>query len=324
MDGLSRFSGVDGSVALGVRRRLLWLGLLAGSVVIGAGNGGRSPHAVQPPTLTVSNTGLNPGTASERSLCLAFALVPEAASECADLRVTHALPATMSKGTVQAPTLLYTSAMAHPFPVVRADVRYTSGTRPDSVEAILKVNGVERRRGMWSGVPMSVNVPRRLALGYDAIPSGSGDATGIYPYTIDVAAFVGGVKGATTTVSGSLVLVNRSASAFGPGWWLSGLEQLFAQGDGSLLWVGGDGSARRYASAGANVWVAPPLVFPDTIRLAGSVYTRHGRHAIKVRFNSAGNHVATVRRLGDSTRFTYAATGANPRLSTVVTLAGHT
>jgi hypothetical protein len=133
----------------------------------------------------------------------------------------------MSKGTVQAPTLLYNSAVAHPFPLVRTDVRYTSGTRPDSIEAILKVNGVERRRGMWSATSMVLNVPRRLALGYDAIPSGSGDATGLYPYTIDVAAFVGGTKGVTTTVSGTLAMVNRSASSMGPGWWLSGLEQLF-------------------------------------------------------------------------------------------------
>lgn len=204
-------------------------------VCAGVGVAAPSSRAVQPPQLAVSLTGLNPGTSHDRSLCLAFALVPGAASECADLRVTHGLPAAMSKGTVQAPTLVYNSAVAHPYPIVRTDVRYTSGTKPDSIEAVLKVNGVERRRGMWSGAPMTLNVPRRLALGYDAIPSGSGDATGRYPYTLEVAAFVGGTKGAKTTVSDTLVLVNRAASSVGPGWWLSGLEQLFPQGDGSLL-----------------------------------------------------------------------------------------
>ncbi len=296
---------------------------IAVTISVGIGIAG-TPRSVQPPQLAVSLTGLNAGTSNDRSLCVVFALVPGAASECADLRITHGLPAAMSKGTVQAPTLLYNSAVAHPYPIVRTDVRYTSGTKPDSVEAILKVNGVERRRGMWSGAPMTLNVPRRLALGYDAIPSGSGDATGLYPYTIEVAAFVGGTKGATTTVSDTLVLVNRSGSSMGPGWWLSGLEQLFPQGDGSLLWVGGDGSARRYANAGTNVWVAAALTFPDTIKLASGEYTRFAKHAVKVRFNSVGNHITTMRRLGDSTRFTYADTGGAPRLSSIITLSGQT
>lgn len=65
-----------------------------------------SVREAQPPQLAVSLTGLNPGTAHDRALCLAFGLVRGMASECADLRVTHGLPATMSKGAVQAPTLL--------------------------------------------------------------------------------------------------------------------------------------------------------------------------------------------------------------------------
>ena len=122
------------------------------------------------------------------------------------------------------------------------------------------------------------------------------------------------------TVSGQLVIVNRSQSRFGLGWWLAGLEQLFPQGDGSLLWVGGDGSARRYASAGSNLWVPQQLEFPDTIRLASGTYTRYAPNAVKIRYNSAGNHVATVRRLNDSTRFRYTITGATPRLDTIYTL----
>jgi len=299
--------------------------VLAGmcAVAVSAGAAVVALRPVQAPQLAVLPLdSLNAGTAVDRSLCLAFALVPDAASECADLRVTHALPASMSKGSVQVPTLLYNSAVAHPYPVVRTDVRYTSGTRPDSIEAILKVNGVERRRGMWSGATMTTNVPRRLALGYDAIPSGTGDSTGIYPYTLDIAAYVGGAKGTTTTVSDTLALVNRSASRMGPGWWLSGLEQLFPHSDGSLLWVGGDGSARRFASAGSNQWVAAPLTFPDTIRLASGVYTRFAKHGVRIRFNSQGNHIATVRRIGDSTVFRYGVTGSTPQLDTVTTLSG--
>jgi hypothetical protein len=272
-----------------------------------------------PAVIAVNAAGLNAETQQDQALCLAAALGPggDAASVCGALRVTHPLPAFTVRTTALAPALLYTSATAHPYPLVRADVRYTSGNRPDSVEAILRVNGVERRRGKWAGTSLVLNVARRLAIGYDAIPSGSGDSTGIYPYTLEVAAYNANVRGTPVTVSGELLVVNRSGSRFGPGWWLTGLEQLFVQGDGSLLWVGADGSARRYASAGANVWVAPPLVFPDTIRRSGTVYTRHAPGGVKVRFNGTGNHTATVRALGDSTRFVYGITGGTPRVDTI-------
>ncbi|GAB1343888.1 hypothetical protein [Gemmatimonas sp.] len=238
-----------------VMRRLSPVWWVAGFFCLAAASAGATvvaTRAIQPPQLVVLPLdSLNAGTAVDRSLCLAFALVPGAASECADLRVTHALPASMSKGSVQVPTLLYNSAVAHPYPIVRTDVRYTSGTRPDSLEAILKVNGVERRRGMWSGTTLSLNVPRRLALGYDAIASGTGDSTGSIP-TLEVAAYVSGTKGSTTTVDGTLALVNRSESRLGPGWWLAGLEQLFVRSDSSLLWVGGDGSAATIRAAAAS------------------------------------------------------------------------
>lgn len=270
--------------------------------------------------IAATNAGLNPGTSFARDLCLIASLGSDASSECGDLRVAHPLPSVLVKNVTQQPTLLYSSATAHPHPLVGVNVQYTSGTRPDSVEAILRVNGVLKRRGAWLGASMQLNVASRLVIGYDAIPSGSGDPTGIYPYTVEVAPFNANVRGTPVTVSGQLAIVNRAQSRFGPGWWLAGLEQLFAQGDGSLLWVGADGSARRYASAGANLWVPQQLDFPDTIRLASSKYTRFAPGGVKVRFNNVGNHVATVRPLGDSTVFVYNVTGLTPQLDTIRTL----
>ena len=62
-----------------------------------------------------------------------------------------ALSSMLVKQTRQQPTLVYSSATAHPHPLVAVNVKYTSGSRPDSVEAILHVNGVIKRRGAWSG-----------------------------------------------------------------------------------------------------------------------------------------------------------------------------
>jgi YD repeat-containing protein len=241
-------------------------------------------------------------------------------AQCGDLRVAHALPALRGRGGVQQPVLLYTSATAHPIARLAAHVWYTSGSRPDSIRATLRVGGVVRRSGFFNAAAMVPGVAMRLMIGWDTHLQ----ATGIYPYALELTPYVQGAAGTPVTVSDTFVVVNRRASHFAAGWWLAGLEQVLVQGDGSLLWLGGDGSAKRYASAGTNVWVAPSLTVADTITRSGSVFTRHAPGQVAVRFNGQGNHVATVRPLGDSTRFTYSSTGTNPQLASVITRAGQT
>lgn len=110
--------------------------------------------------------------------------------------------------------------------------------------------------------------------------------------------------------------MNRRASPFGAGWWLAGLERLHFLPGGSLLWVGGDGSARRYAPAGAGAWaVTPAYDRPDTLRYLDDdgdgrpEYVRFLPGGARVRFDAAGRHGATVSRLGHATRFFHRATG---------------
>jgi hypothetical protein len=275
---------------------------------------------IQPTVLAATTVGLNPGTTVDRGLCLTIALGESAVAQCGDLRVAHALPALRGRGGVQQPVLLYTSATAHPIARLAAHVWYTSGARPDSIRATLRVGGVVRRSGFFHAAAMVPGVAMRLMIGWDTHLQ----ATGIYPYALELTPYGQGAAGTPVTVSDTFVVVNRRASHVAAGWWLAGLEQLLVQGDGSLLWLGGDGSAKRYASAGTNVWVAPSLTVADTITRSGSVYTRHAPGQVAVRFNGQGNHVATVRPLGDSTRFTYSSTGTNPQLASVITRAGQT
>ena len=70
-----------------------------------------------------------------------------------------------------------------------------------------------------------------------------GLATGVYSFTLEVRAVYTGVSQTISTQSGRLVIVNRSASPLGAGWWVAGLQQIFPQG-GDWLWVGSDGSTR--------------------------------------------------------------------------------
>src|ERR1051325_8102890 len=97
-----------------------------------------------------------------------------------------------------------------------------------------------------------------------------------------------------------MVLVDRSGSPFGKGWWLDGLGQLItvAGNPNQLLWLGGDGSSRLYtrASPADTLWTVQPTVdHPDTLeRRSANEYRRHLRNGAYVRFDGALRHVATV------------------------------
>jgi RHS repeat-associated protein len=176
------------------------------------------------------------------------------------------------------------------------------------VVATLKVNGTPRGQGVWRGSAWpDVTGPVRIAVGYDA----SSDSTGPYRYTLEVRAHYGETALATTA-RGELVVVNRRESVFGAGWWLAGLERLVMDPFGKpVLWVGGDGSTRRYTKAGgADVWGAPSLDRPDSIKPTTSGgWERILGGGVKVEFDSTGRHVATVNRLEHRTEFRYDSAG---------------
>jgi RHS repeat-associated protein len=255
-----------------------------------------------PPEVSVAD--VNPGTSVERDLCLSVSLAPGAASECGDLRLAHALPAVRTLNRARAPVLLYNSQHASPHPIVAAHVTLPSGKDGLSrVVATLKVNGTPRGQGVWKGSAWpDVTGPVRIAVGYDA----AGDSTGPYRYTLEVRAHYGETMLADTA-RGELVVVNRRESVFGAGWWLAGLERLVMDPFGKpVLWVGGDGSTRRYTAArGDSVWGAPSLDRPDSIKKTADGWERILGGGVKVEFDSTGRHIATVNRLSQRSEFLY-------------------
>jgi RHS repeat-associated protein len=257
--------------------------------------------------LGVELEALNPGTEVTRSLCLNVSAGAGSAYECGDLRLAHGLPVTTAMNTTRAPTLLYNSQHASPMPVVAANVWLPTGVTltGQSLTAVLKVAGTERANTSWSLTGWSGGQARRIALGFDA----SALATGVYDYTLEVK------LGTTThqqTKSGKLVVVNRSASPYGAGWWVAGVEQLVASGS-SWLWIGGDGSTRLYqptTTSNITKWVAiNPDRSADTLSLASSQYTRRLPDKTQVIFNSSGRQITTTSRLGQKTDFTYDSSG---------------
>ena len=250
------------------------------------------------PAPTVSLADVNPGATVERSLCLTISAGAAAAAECGDLRIVHALPMTRTLNKTRTPTLLYSSAFSHPFPLVAATVTLPSGTATlDSVVATLRFGTVFKARAWWSGSDWGGGSTRRIVVGYD----GLNDATGVYGYTLEVVNWYNS-NSRSTTGSGQLAIVNRKDSYFGAGWWLAGLEQL---NPATMVWVGGDGSVRQYQSVTTSVWAAPSVDRPDTLKWDGVNYVRYLPHGVRVKFDAQGHHVGTVNRLGHQTTFTY-------------------
>jgi hypothetical protein len=191
----------------------------------------------------VETKSLNPGTTIERSQCVSFEVATNSAYECGDLVIAHVLPSLRVRSDDRTPVLLYNTAHAEPHPVVLADVSLPPAGATN-VTAALSIRRGTRDVQVVSPVGIGFSPgdsTGRVALGYDA----STDTTGVYPYTVTVTMTVAGSP-QTLTASDTLVVVNRAASPFGAGWWLAGYERLVRLPGGGFLWVGGDGSTRRY------------------------------------------------------------------------------
>ncbi|HEX6807368.1 MAG TPA: RHS repeat-associated core domain-containing protein [Gemmatimonadaceae bacterium] len=133
-------------------------------------------------------------------------------------------------------------------------------------------------------------------------------------YTVQITSVYNGSGTFSASGTGQAVLINRQNSVFGAGWWVDGLESLQFHGADTLLWIGGDASARLYTTTGTGtIYHAAALTRPDSIikkdTLGATYYIRYLPNGLRVLFNSVGQHVTTVNRLGHQTTFTYSAAG---------------
>jgi len=301
-------------------------GVAAGQTSIsasaGAANGSATITVTAPRLLSVSTQGLNPGTAVTKSQCLTIATGSDAAYECGDLRIVHALPGLRTMNRPRIPTLIYGSREAHPTALIAANVTYSGNPAPTSLQATLSIPGRTpiTRSYAWnsgcSGAACRIVVPVSAAA--------SGLTTGLYQYTLTVQS-VGGQASQPDSVTDTLIVVDRSASPFGSGWWLDGLEQLLTVDATRQLWIGGDGSTRLYTQSATDptvYTVVPTVDRIDTLKriTANSTWQRRLRNGAYVEFDNSGRHIGTIDRFGTRTSFTYA--GALSRITLPVPAGG--
>jgi hypothetical protein len=267
------------------------------------------------PTVDIS---ANPGKALHRSACVTAGAGPAGAFQCGELLMAHSMPAYRTLNRDRTLTLLYNSGTARSTSIVMADVSFGSSVSvPDRIDVALDVDHTSyatfqealysfSSAGFTSGGPS-----RRLAVGFDSYAAGL--TTGAYPYRLHVTS-VYGTQTYTTTVSGTLIVVDQRSSPYGAGWGVAGVERIHFQASGNMLFVGGDGSALLYEFIGNNQWLAPAGAYRDTVTWStvsdGSVpqttyYWRRDLDGTRTFFNAAGLQKYVVDRVGQKVEYIY-------------------
>jgi hypothetical protein len=268
---------------------------------------------------------VNPGTTVDRSGCLKIALARDLASDCGVLRISYALPSVRTLNTRRAPTLVYygdqVAAPVLATHVILADTASVPDSVRLNVQEVLTNGSLRAISGLprtYPGTAWATGRAQRLSA---VLPV---SATQIFKYQVNVSLLYGGVwRAAADSVVGELAIIDRKSSRFGAGWWLAGLERLYTNQAGGVLWVGGDGSTRKYSRSSVlgtdTVYVTEALTRPDSLyRDSQGTFRRALPNGAHVYFDPSGLHTRTVNRSGHVTRFVWGVVSGEPRLDSIV------
>jgi RHS repeat-associated protein len=245
--------------------------------------------------LVVSVKQAGASTTIARNQCLTIKAGDDAAYECGDLRLVHALPTTTTLSRARTPTLVYNSRHHGGVMLFPADVSVTTGGQVSQLIARITIDGQAPETTAFAWNPQwTSRTTMRIVVPFHARERNL--ATGAYHYVLAVDAVTDGAP-LSNQDEDTVAVVNRSSSEFGPGWWLDGYERLvFPALPNRVLWVGGDGSTRLYKQKGSsNVWLVDPAMDrPDTLIASNGWWYRRARNGAYVMFDATGLHAATV------------------------------
>ena len=248
-----------------------------------------------------------------------------------------------SQGVVRGLQLDYNSLWADPRPIVHFGYQnLPAGSANDSLTASLStVAGLPVVAG--SAGPGTVTTGAAGAVAEFGMPSGenywklpagggpidvalqadlSSQRTGVYNLELSVGLtrFVPGtndVTGGFSSESMPVVSVNTSASAFGSGWSLGGLQQVVENSDQSLLLVDGDGTTLLFEppTTPGGPYVDPAGDFSTLVELPDGTFRRTLTDQTVYNFNFQGQLASMRDRNGNQTQYLYDVAG---RLTTIL------
>ena len=197
-------------------------------------------------------------------------------------------------------SLSYSSDTASTLPIVAIDTTWNSASLPTGpLTATLKINGVTHSSVVIDHTGLQPGSPLRIAL-----QASTPLASGKYDAQIEVSA-PSGTYTQTQTLTQQVLVENRTTSAFGKGWSISGLEQLIPQ-TGGTLFVNGAGVRTWYDSSGMampGMMANSPLV--QQTDMSWRLNQPDGSHHT---FDATGRLMAKVDALGNTLSFDWDAT----------------
>ena len=166
----------------------------------------------------------------------------------------HPLVAYQSQGQGRTLDLQYSSLQALPQPVVQFEPSTQPGsdsTAIRSVSAGVAVGGVSQGAAVTYNTPagLSDGQAQRVPLQADATAL----ATGVYPYSMNVTENYGGGPSMSAPYNSSVNVVNASASPYGAGWSIGGLQHVYAgPPTGPVLVTAGSQGTERFGYQAAG------------------------------------------------------------------------
>jgi RHS repeat-associated protein len=297
---------------------------LSASSTTGSDGGLLSVAVPAPLAPTVSLTPHN-GDNRTPGLCIA---------NCFDVTVGYSTPSYTSRDAARSATLVYSSAQAHPMPVIQMDAT-DSSTYPGQVFSFQLRHGGANKKFLAAGpdstelyvLKTTGGATTRLAGQFD----GTALTTGVYFDTvITKSRWTSGPYSGTVTQTNTaipILVLNETASPFGAGWSLVGLQRLYFTSDSlTLLVTDGAGSITRFTSTCSHcvaTGAAADFSVISTILSSGTVlrFERRSRDGSIASFNTAGFLTSVSNRFADSTKFAY--DGSN-HIQTITDPAGKT
>jgi len=142
-------------------------------------------------------------------------------------------------------TLVYSSARAHPFPLLPTHVTVpVRAAVPPLVSYTVKAGGVQHGARTYidtSGLSENIDETFRVVAGFDA----SQLQTGVVPIEVRISSEYGDSR-VSSVQTPDVLVVNEAGSSIGAGFSVSGVERLVIEASGNALLVDGDGGMRLF------------------------------------------------------------------------------
>jgi RHS repeat-associated protein len=257
---------------------------------------GSASHTIyyNPAAAATLDISMNPAGKWDRSACVVTSAGPVGAMECGHLIVTHSMPVYRTLNEDRTLTLIYNSDLARVHPIIMADVSLgTNVGAPDSLRMEVTIGTQTWTHSFSSSGLTPGGSRRRVALPLDA----QGYlGTALADYTVKVISFYTGSSPQIATQTGQLFVEDRSASPYGAGWGVAGLEQVYCPGTSCVI-ADGDGSYTVYDDIGAGKRIARLGAYRDTLEYgsmqdpsgqSSNYYRRRELNGTESFFNAAG------------------------------------